>query len=189
MIDQCCSRVRNDEYVPMIIDIKIVLNAAPFQQRYPNSSQNHLTPTEIEQEEAFVVAAPKQNVYRHASDKLELVAGKWDMLRWHASLTAGDVFHVILYRIIAEPTGVQLTTTPEMVLKLRSFPVPDTADPTQYTESQRVDAYFQCEVEGYGTQYYRLLFYIVERNEVDGSFNTVGYFSWKSMIVIRELQV
>lgn len=179
--------VNNDEYTPMIIDIKIVLDTALFRQRHPNLSRNLNTPTEIEPEEAFVVAAPKQNVYRHASDKLELVAGKGDVLHWRISFTARDMFHVILYKIIADPTDVQLTTIPEIAVTSRSFPVPNTKDPTLYAESQRTEAYFECEVNGYGKQIYKFLFCILEQNEVDGSFKTVGYFSWRPTLVIREV--
>ncbi len=170
----------------MIIDIKMVLDTALFWQRHPNLSRNLNTPTEIDPEEAFVVAAPKQNVYRHASDKLELVAGKEDVLRWHVGLTARDKFHVILYKIIADPTVVQLTTIPAIAVISGSFPVPNTKNPTLYTESQRTEAYFECEVNGYGKQFYKFLFCILERNEVDGSFNTVGYFSWRPTLIIRE---
>lgn len=180
--------VDKDEYMPMIIDIKTVLDTALFRQRHANPSQNPHAPTEIEPEEAFVVVIPRRNVCRHASDKLELVAGKGDVLRWHVSLAAGDRFHVILYKIIADPADVQLTTVPEIVVTSHVFPVPDTADPTRYAESQRVDTCFRCKVNGYGRQYRTLLFYIVERSDVDGNLDTVGYFSWKSMLVIREPQ-
>lgn len=172
----------------MIIDIKMVLDSVPLWQCHPNVSQNLYAPTEIDPEGAFMVAAPKQNVYRHASDKLELVARKGDVLRWHVSRTARGLHYVILYRIMADSIDSQLTTIPEIVVTSRSFPVPKTAAPTQYAESQRADTYFHCKVNGYGKQYYTLLFYIVERNDVDGSFDTVGYFSWKPMLFIREPQ-
>lgn len=180
--------VKNDEYTPMIIDIKMVLDTAPFWQRHPDLSQNLHTPTEIEPEEAFMVAVPKQNVCKHASDKLELAARKGDVLRWHVSHTARDLLYVILCKIMADSIDSQLTTIPKIAVTSRSFPVPNTADPTRYAESQHVDTYFHCKVNGYGKQYYTLLFYIVERNNVDGSLDTVGYFSWKSMLVIREPQ-
>ncbi len=168
----------------MIIDIKMVLDTALLWQRHPNLSQNLRAPTEIEPEEAFIVATPKQNVCRHASEKLELVARKGDVLRWHVSHTARDMCYVILYEIITDPIDSQLTTIPKMVVTNRSFPALNLADPTQYIESQRIDTYFQCKVDGYGEQYYTLLFYIVERDEIDGNLNTAGYFSWKSMLVI-----
>jgi hypothetical protein len=182
------SLVKNDKHTPMIIDIKMILETAVFSKRHANLSQNQRVPTEIQPEEAMVVAAPKQYVYRHGTDQLELFAGKGDVLRWHVCLTATDMLYVILYKIIVDPIDAHPTGIPEIAVRCRSFPIPGKESPIRYYGSARYDVFFEGKVNGYGRQYCTLLFYSVERDEVEGTLNTVGYFSWKSMLVIRESQ-
>ncbi|ASQ91024.1 hypothetical protein CHL67_08915 [Prosthecochloris sp. GSB1] len=170
----------------MPIDIEIVLDAGPLLERHPNPSQEPGAPTKIDSEEAFIVAAPRQHVRHHGSNRLELVSGKGDELRWYMQLMARDGYNVILYGIRAHPFGFRLTTPPAMKVSNEMYPVPIPDDPTRYIASDRIDVSMECNVAGSGKQAYTLLFYIVGRDDVDGNFRTLGYFSWKSILVLRK---
>ena len=173
----------------MIIDIKMVVDTSRLQHRYPHPSQDKIAPTAIAQKDAFMVLAPMHIVHRgHTSDTLELNAGTQDVLRWGVSTTAIDMRYVMLYQVIlldekgsgsVDAGDDGLKTKPTGVLTSRLYPVPDITDPTQYTESQRLNVCWDFPVKKYGKHHYQLMFYIVEQNAVDGKLQTIGYYSWE----------
>lgn len=189
------------------IDIKVVIDPSLLRQDYSNPSQDPDHPTSISQDDAFMVAIPNHVVScGNATAMLELKACHGDVIRWHMKPAAINRYYVIVYRIglldynemggaaidEVEADGEyqqQVTTLPMLLEMYRFFPIPDSVEPTRYTESgQYKELYWACDIKRHGQQRYQLFFSIVAQDDLAGTVDTIGYYSWEPVLVISELK-
>ena len=165
-----------------IIDINIAFDTETIVAKYPMPSQNSQAPTGIQHADAYMIAQTSDVISGQATADLNVSASVGDAIRWRSeSLSGNSEQSVVIYNIVRY-AGDQVTGPTDPITASPTMPIPNAADPVQYTAMPQYDYYINADIIANGTENYQVWFYIVQRNH--SSLQTIGYYCWDPALTV-----
>jgi hypothetical protein len=165
-----------------IIDIDVAFDTETIVAKYKSPSQNSQSPTGIQHADAYMIAQSSDVISGQATADLNVSASVGDVIRWRAaSLSGNSDQSAVIYNIV-KFSGTQVTGPIQPITASPTVPIPNAANPVQYTPTTQFDYYINANVIANGTEGYQVWFYIVERNH--STLNTLGYYYWDPTLTV-----
>lgn len=165
-----------------IIDINVVFDTETLVSKYPNPSQNSSAPTGIAHQDAYMIAQASDVLGGQATADLNVSASVGDVVRWHSeSLSGNSDQSAVIYNIV-KFSGASVTGPIQPITASPTMPIPNSANPVQYTPTSQYDYYLNANVTTNGTEGYQVWFYIVQRSH--STLTTIGYYYWDPTLTV-----
>lgn len=165
-----------------IIDINVAFDTETIVSKYANPSQNSTQPTGIQHADAYMIAQTSDVISGQATADLNVSASVGDVIRWRSeSLSGNSDQSVVIYNIV-KFSGTAVTGPIQPITASPTMPIPNSANPVQYTPTSQYDYYLNANVTANGTEGYEVWFYIVQRNH--SSLTTLGYYYWDPTLTV-----
>lgn len=164
------------------IDIQVTLNAEGIKSDYPNPSKNQNSPTGIGHSYAYMVATSNA-ISGSGTGDLNFSANVGDIVRFFGVTASNNFENSALIYGINKFSGTNVFSDFSSKTFTKSGVSPSGSAVLPPTISDQKFWFFEADVINRGTEGYRVVFALYERNS-SGEPVLYGYFQWDPTITV-----
>lgn len=171
------------------IDIEIVVDTVTLLKDY-NPSPDYRNPTGISHNGyAYMIAQAAYVNGGQATGNLSINALNNDTIRWRSLSLSGNTDYSAVVYDMQQFSGAKVTTDPQCIISSPYVPLPilvkgQQTTPPSFTAVIANDYFLQVNVNGHGTEQYKVFFYVTTQDPQTGKPVLAGYFYWDPEIVV-----